>query len=215
MKKTNRCRGLTLLVVQQQIFCFLRNMGLVFFVVLLVSVVTGSVIELNELTLPRLNNGDAWLVVFYTTWCQFCQSLMPTLDRLAEKPDLPFHVARLDCTSRIQLCSTLGFSSWPSIVRMKNESLWAFHRAQRDESALAHFGASASDIAPDRMLQIPGVFDLLLQRLEKEAMVAREDLVVLYENYDDSVVLLAVLGVCLGFALGAATWRRRNKRKQE
>lgn len=192
-------------------------MGLLLLFALFLSL--GSCVhDLNELTLPRLNNGDSWLVVFHTTWCQFCQAVVPVLDQISAKPNLPFRVARVDCTSRIPLCSSLGFSVWPSIVAMKNESLWMFHGTQRDESALSHFARVSlgeSDIAPDRKLRIPGVADLVWQRLEKEADVARQDLLTLYENYDDSVKLIALVGVLVGVLLGALTWRHPAKRKQD
>lgn len=187
-------------------------MGLLLLIV--VSLVAASQ-ELNELTLGHVNNGETWLVVFHTTWCQFCQSVLPVLDHVVPEPSYPFRVAHFDCTARIQLCASLGFSTWPSIAIVKNEHLWTLRGSQRDAKALSQFArAPLGDVAPDRTLKIPAAWTLVQDRVLKEIELARQDLLTLYENYDDSVALLAMLGVGMGFALGSLTWRRRQAGKK-
>jgi thiol-disulfide isomerase/thioredoxin len=186
-------------------------MGLILIVLLAYAVASAfsSVQELNELTLGRVNNGDTWLVVLYTTWCQFCHDVLPLFDQVAE--DASFRVARFDCTGRVQLCASLGFSAWPSIVLIKNMSLWKFEAAHRDRATLAQFGLTGGSGPPHASLEVPSVVSLVWGRVVLEGELVRNDLQTLYEKYDDSVILLALLGLIGGFAVSAVTWRRKQK----
>ncbi len=176
---------------------------------------SGGVEELNEWTLGYINNGEPWLVVFYTPWCQFCQALLPVVDRVSSSSS--FRVARFDCSgSRAGLCAELGFEAWPALAAVRGHRAWIVEGG-RDEEGLVRLGDKAAQAkeaeAGERLLTVPSRAGLLAQRARKEAEVALEDLATLYERYDDSVVLLALAGVVVGVLLGAATWREKQKRE--
>ncbi len=170
-----------------------------------------AVEELNELTLNRLANGETWLALLYTMWCQHCHRVQPEVEKLAAQEGLSFRVARFDCTSRIGLCGELGCQQWPCIVAMRGAKVWE-HSGDRSAAGLRSFAERATERSPDRGVLVPPTWRLVWQRMEREAQLVREDVDSMRGERGGTAAAIGVVGLAAGFAVGLVTTRRRLRK---
>ncbi|GJM42182.1 MAG: co-chaperone YbbN [Ardenticatenaceae bacterium] len=60
------------------------------------------------------------MVDFWAAWCAPCRQLGPVLEKLAEEPDSPFVLAKLDTESNQRMAGKYGIQSIPAVKMFRN-----------------------------------------------------------------------------------------------
>ncbi|KAJ3073778.1 Thioredoxin domain-containing protein 5 [Podochytrium sp. JEL0797] len=87
----------------------------------------------------------AWLVFFGTSWCPYCQKLMPewmkVSETVADKGPYGIGIARFDCTepAQKQFCHNNGVKKYPNIRLYSNGSFIEKYMGDRSTGAILDF----------------------------------------------------------------------------
>ncbi|KAI9006372.1 thioredoxin-like protein [Hyaloraphidium curvatum] len=129
----------------------------------------GSTIVLDSRNFDEqtlLQPSSPIFVKFYAPWCQHCQKLMPTWDKLGQNPDVKgkVRIGKVDCTSSKELCKRFEVKGYPSLKLVHGndtidyrgprsaESLVAFCQAQLKLPVLATTASSLHEDTKDQEL---------------------------------------------------------------
>eukprot|EP00960_Hanusia_phi_P060488 764518-Hanusia_phi.AAC.5 len=75
---------------------------------------TGGLVEVRGGDWERMKKeGDTWVVLFYTPWCQQCASIAPAFQQAALQA--PVHFARVDATEHAQVAAEEQVTGFPTI----------------------------------------------------------------------------------------------------
>lgn len=75
------------------------------------------------------------LIDFWATWCGPCQMLAPTIHKIAEEhPE--FIICKVDVDNEMQLASSFGIESIPTLIAFKNGKIIGKLVGMRPESEI-------------------------------------------------------------------------------
>jgi protein disulfide-isomerase-like protein len=102
-----------------------------------------EVIELTSSNFAAtVNDGNVWLIEFYTSWCKHCQTFKPSYDNIAltfhSSPQEKIRVAKVDCTIEKALTTRFGVRGYPSFYVVAGRKAYEFED-NRSETALISF----------------------------------------------------------------------------
>jgi thioredoxin-like negative regulator of GroEL len=102
-----------------------------------------SVIDLTSVTFSStVNDGNVWLIEFYTSWCKHCQNFKSSYSNIAHtfhsSPNEKIRVARVDCTAEKALATRFHVSGYPSFYVVSGYDVYEFE-GTRSESGLIAF----------------------------------------------------------------------------
>ena len=70
-----------------------------------------------------INQEKPILLDFYADWCGPCQSLLPTVEKLAKEYDGKIEIQKVNVDKNNELASKFGVRSIPSLFFMKNSEV--------------------------------------------------------------------------------------------
>ena len=94
-----------------------------------------AVKSLRKTKFPGSDAKHVWLIEFYAPWCQHCQRLKPTMERLAKELEGLVKVGAVNCEKEKQLCGVEGVSSFP-VLKLKKGSVTVSYDGEHDLRAL-------------------------------------------------------------------------------
>jgi len=109
-----------------------------------------DVVVLSE-TDHKLTKTGFWFVEYYAPWCGFCKQLAPTwaeFAALAKEDNLPFKVAKIDCTQASSTCLTVGAHGYPTILLWLNGKSFSFTKGRSIENFLNFFEENKANAPP-------------------------------------------------------------------
>lgn len=106
----------------------------------------GLSLEVVELTSTNfattVNDGNVWLIEFYTSWCKHCQNFKTSYDNIAmnfhSAPQEKVRVAKVDCNVEKALATRFGVRGYPSFYLVSGWNVYEFEES-RSESSLISF----------------------------------------------------------------------------
>jgi thioredoxin domain-containing protein 5 len=94
----------------------------------------------TEITSNEFNGKDlvrpySGYVVFYASWCGYCQSLKPLLQSLGNK----VNIIAINCDKPNELCERFGVQGYPTITYFKKGIFGGIYQGDRTPQALTDF----------------------------------------------------------------------------
>lgn len=113
-----------------------------------------SVIDLTSQNFATtVNDGNVWLIEFYTPWCRHCQtfkaSYMSVAQTFHSSPDEKIRVARVDCSVEKALLSRFDVRGFPSFYIVAGWQVYQFEGTRSEASLLtfARGGYKKQDVS--------------------------------------------------------------------
>jgi thioredoxin-like negative regulator of GroEL len=102
-----------------------------------------EVIELTSTNFATtVNDGNVWLIEFYTSWCKHCQNFKTSYNNIAvtfhSSPQEKIRVAKVDCNVEKALATRFGVRGYPSFFLVSGWSVYEYEET-RSESGLISF----------------------------------------------------------------------------
>jgi len=158
-----------------------------------------AIVELNEVNLHKITNGERWLIMWWAEWCGHCKGMMAELERVV--PEKGFRVARLACHPRRYFCQYMNVDRFPTLMVVSGTQAWV-HEGARNTEELTHFLHNMHAIRPpDRSIVFPGILEGLYFRLREEIDVIDYDIRYMQAIEPATLKAVCVVGVALGVLL--------------
>lgn len=84
-----------------------------------------------------LNKPYSGFIVFYASWCGYCQKLKPLLASLSGK----VNIIAINCDQPNELCERFGVSGYPTITFFKKGIFGGIYQGDRSPQAMSDFFA--------------------------------------------------------------------------
>jgi thiol-disulfide isomerase/thioredoxin len=172
----------------------------------------GVVEELNAFTLKEITESQPFAVMFYATWCGYCAGTLPYFKKAAEEnPAVRF--GTFDCTQRVKMCESMGFSNWPSIGVFYGDEVVTMPLG----TPLEEIGKFVTDIENrgTSKVVIPSTQALLWNQVEFHLEMLQGDLETMWAKHSESVMVLVAVGVLVGYVLGKLTSGKKKAIKKK
>lgn len=124
-----------------------------------------SVVDLTSANFgSTVNDGNVYLIEFYTTWCSHCQNFKSSYANIAttfhSSPKEKIRVARVECGAEKALATRFGVQGFPSFYLVDGYNVYEFD-GTRSESHLISFargGYKQQDVSGSMAVQSANAF---------------------------------------------------------
>jgi protein disulfide-isomerase-like protein len=165
-----------------------------------------DVLELTADNLNLLTNGGKWFVTFYAPWCPHCKSLMPTWKEAAEHLQGKVNLAKLDCTAEPLICYWFDITAYPILKFFAGDGTVRDYTGLREVSAFGEFVEHTYTKTATKPYPIPSylqAFMFIFKLYHAFEPIATW----IKDNTGYALVIVAALGLVLGFLLGRLSAR--------
>lgn len=83
-----------------------------------------------------INSGKPALLDFYADWCGPCQTLLPTIEKLASEHEAAINVAKINVDNNQELAAKFGVRSIPALFFIKDGEIKEHLNGVQSESEL-------------------------------------------------------------------------------
>ncbi|KAG7366145.1 thioredoxin [Nitzschia inconspicua] len=119
------------------------------------STLSYDVIDLTSANFAAtVNDGNVWLIEFYTSWCSHCQNFKASYENVAltfhSSPQEKIRVAKVDCSVEKALATRFGVRGYPSFYLVSGWTVYEFEddRSETNLISFARGGYKRQDPIP-------------------------------------------------------------------
>ena len=90
-------------------------------------------IQSNKQFNDLVASGKPFVIDFYADWCGPCQTLLPTVEKLATEFNETVEIVKVNVDSQKELAAKFGVRSIPSLFFMKDNTILDSHKGLMSE----------------------------------------------------------------------------------